>query len=247
MLSNDRVLVVDDSAAARAAIVSILRDHLFCKEIIEANDGQDALRKINQISNLDWIFCDWEMPNLSGLDVLKEIRSKPQTSHLPFIMVTAKGDRDSLVAAVQEGVTSYIIKPFTAKKLVEKVFMAKGRMERRNAERTKVGKEEAIKIVLPSKTKTAAKLIDISLSGFLCLIQHEVVGDTKIFDKLIGQFILPKTKEVAGLPCQLIRLEADPHYPARTSHIRLAARFLPMQEAQRQLLVSYIEQVSKTK
>lgn len=242
MLSKDKVLVVDSSSPARAAIINILRDQLFCKDIIESNDGQDALRKIQRISNLDWVFCDWDLPNLTGLEILKDIRSNPETAHLPFIMVTAKSDRDSLVAAVQEGVTSFIIKPFTAKKLVEKVYIARGRLERRNAERTKVAQEKLINLNLATNVAISAKLIDISLSGFLCLAKFDDINDLKVFDNLSLA-----TDLNLNLPCQTIRLEADPNHPARTSHLRLAARFLPMQEDQRRQLVSFIEGLAKTK
>lgn len=247
MLSNDKVLVVDNSSTARSAINNILRDHLFCKEIVDASDGQDALRKIRQ-NNIDWIFSDWDMPNMTGIEFLKEVRSDPRMSHTPFIMVTARSDRDSLVTAVQEGVTSFIIKPFTAKKLVEKVYLAKGKMERRNAERTKIGQEQFIKLELNSPSKGVdATLIDISLTGFLCLVEKEVVDQVSIFDLFDTGLTLPKTTHSLSIPCQVIRLEADPHHPARSSHVRLAARFQPMQEAQRQHLVGYIEEVAKVK
>ena len=242
MLSKDKVLVVDSSAPARAAIINILRDQLFCKDIVEASDGQDALRKINGISNLDWVFCDWDLPHLTGLELLTKVRSAAETAQLSFIMVTAKSDRDSLVAAVQEGVTSFIIKPFTAKKLVEKVFIARGRMERRNAERTKVAQEKLINLNLAAGTKATAKLIDISLTGFLCLAKFDEVKDLKVFDNLSLV-----ADETMSLPCQTIRLEADPNHPARTSHLRLAARFLPMQEDQRRQLVSFIEELARGK
>lgn len=244
MLSNDTVLVVDNSSAARSAVNNILRDHLFCKEIVDASDGQDALRKVRQLKNIDWIFSDWDMPNMTGIEFLKEVRSDPRTSHIPFIMVTARSDRDSLVTAVQEGVTSFIIKPFTAKKLVEKVFMAKGRMERRNAERTKVSKEQQINLTFEGAAESQATLIDISLTGFLSLIEIDATRQANIFDFFKAKLTLPKNDISQSLPCQLIRLEADPHHPARITHVRLAARFQPMQEPQRQHLVEYIEQIA---
>lgn len=241
MLEKDVVLVVDDSSTARSAIINVLRDHLYCKDIVEASDGQDALRKLRQRPDVDWIFCDWEMPNMAGDELLVEIRNNPDTAHLPFIMITSKGDRDSLVTAVQLGVTSFIVKPFTAKKLVEKVFLAQGRMERRNAERTRAATEQKTWLTIGSLQEVEADLVDISLSGLLMLVQHELIRTTTVFDAFQAKIDLPSSNESFVLPCQIIRLEADPLHPSRTDIVRLAARFQPMNEQARKNLVSYIE------
>ena len=241
MLDKDVVLVVDDSTTARSAIINVLRDHLYCKDIVEAANGQEALRKLKSRPDIDWVFCDWEMPVMAGDELLVEIRKTPETAHLPFIMITSKGDRDSLVTAVQLGVTSFIVKPFTAKKLVEKVFLAQGRMERRNAERTRADKDEKILLKFGTAAEIEADLIDISLSGILMLVEHETVQNTTVFDTFQAKIGHPHGNESAVLPCQIIRLEADPLHPARTETIRLAARFQPMDEASRKHLVSYIE------
>ena len=223
MLDKDVVLVVDDSTTARSAIINVLRDHLYCKDIVEASDGQEALRRLKQRPDIDWIFCDWEMPVMAGDELLKEIRSNPDTAHMPFIMITSKGDRDSLVKAVQLGVTSFIVKPFTAKKLVEKVFLAQGRMERRNAERTRVTKDEKIALKFATTANVEADMIDISLSGLLMKVAHEAVKSVTVFDTFQAKVGHPHGKGSAVLPCQVIRLEADPMHPSRTDSIRLAA------------------------
>lgn len=245
MLSKDTVLVVDDSTTARTSIINVLRDHLYCKDIHEASNGQEALRKLKQHPEIDWVFCDWEMPLMSGDELLQEIRNTPETAHLPFIMVTSKGDRDSLVTAVQLGVTSFIVKPFTAKKLVEKVFLAQGRMERRNSERTRVNQEHKL-VINFNNQETEAELIDISLSGLLMKVEHAPLrNQISVFDNFISQLELHKNSGTANLPCQVIRLEADPLHPSRTDIVRLAARFQPMDEEARKKLVSFIESVAR--
>lgn len=241
MLDKDVVLVVDDSSTARVAIINVLRDHLYCKDIIEASNGQEALRRLKQHPEIDWIFCDWEMPVMGGDDLLKEVRQSPDTAHLPFIMITSKGDRDSLVTAVQLGVTSFIVKPFTAKKLVEKVFLAQGRMERRNSERTRVTQKYKLDLLFGADQQAQAELIDISLSGMLMKVPHEQVRRVTVFDSFKARLEHPHSKTPANLPCQVIRLEADPKYPARTDVVRLAARFQPMDEYARKYLVNFIE------
>lgn len=241
MLEKDVVLVVDDSSTARSAVINVLRDHLYCKDIVEASDGQDALRKLRQRPDIDWIFCDWEMPNMAGDELLVEVRSDADTAHLPFIMITSKGDRDSLVTAVQLGVTSFIVKPFTAKKLVEKVFLAQGRMERRNAERTRAATEQKAWLTIGSSQEVEADLVDISLSGLLMLVKHEAIKASTVFDIFQAKIEPLGSNESFVLPCQIIRLEADPLHPSRTDVVRLAARFQPMNEQARKSLVSYIE------
>jgi len=245
MLDKDVVLVVDDSTTARSAIINVLRDHLYCKNIIEASDGQEALRLLKQRPDIDWIFCDWEMPVMAGDELLEEIRNNPETAHLPFIMITSKGDRDSLVTAVQLGVTSFIVKPFTAKKLVEKVFLAQGRMERRNAERTRVGKNQKAVLKFNSGIEAKGTLVDISLSGLLMMVEHEAVRSITVFDSFQLKIGHPTGQGSAVLPCQVIRLEADPTHPSRTDKIRLAARFQPMEEEPRKHLFSYIEAAAR--
>ncbi|SFX73471.1 response regulator [Marinospirillum alkaliphilum] len=246
MLDKDVALVVDDSATARTAITNVLRDRLFCKEVIEAHDGQEALRLLKQRPDVDWIFCDWEMPVMSGDQVLAAVRENPETSHLPFIMITSKGDRDSLVTAVQLGVTSFVVKPFTAKKLVEKVFLARGRMERRNAERVRAAKGQKVALKLSSGGELIeADLVDVSLSGMLMLADHDALRQVTVFDAVQIRIEMPGSGTHTVMPCQVIRLEADPLHPSRTEQIRVATRFQPMDGETRRKLVEYIELTSR--
>ncbi len=241
MLENDVVLVVDDSATARTAIINVLRDRLYCKEVFEASNGKEGLRILQQHPEIDWIFCDWEMPVMTGDQFLTAVRENPETAHLPFIMITSKGDRDSLVTAVQLGVTSFVVKPFTAKKLVEKVFLARGRMERRNAERIKASNGQKARLKFTGKDAVESDMIDVSLSGLLTLCDHEPIKGIAVFDKVQVQVTLPHSDKQLNLPCQVIRLEADPMHPSRSDQIRVATRFMPMEAETRGRLVDYIE------
>lgn len=242
MLEKDVVLVVDDSTTARSAIIGVLRDRLYCKEVLEAGDGKEALKVLKEHPEIDWIFCDWEMPVMSGDEVLSAVRENPATAHLPFIMITSKGDRDSLVTAVQLGVTSFVVKPFTAKKLVEKVFLARGRMERRNSERIRVAAGQKATLKLSDEHQPVqGDMIDISLSGMLLLCDHEPIRGISIFDRVEIRIKLQENNAVVDLPCQVIRLEADPMHPARNEQIRVAIRFMPMRPEPRNQLVQYVE------
>jgi len=114
-----KVLVVDDFATMRRILKNVLRQIGFTK-IIEADDGSTALAVLKN-DNVDLILSDWNMPKLSGLELLKAIRSDESMKDLPFLMVTAEGQKDSVIRAVQAGVSNYIVKPFTADTIKEKL------------------------------------------------------------------------------------------------------------------------------
>jgi DNA-binding response OmpR family regulator len=125
-----RVLVVDDAPFIRDMLRKQLRDHIPNLEIKEATDGAKALSVMKQWWP-DIVLSDWEMPNMTGEELLSEVRNLPNGAKLPFIMVTNRGDRDHVVKAVQAGVSDYITKPFTTEELLRKVskqLKAKGQL-----------------------------------------------------------------------------------------------------------------------
>jgi len=114
-----KVLVVDDFATMRKIVRNILKQIGF-EDISEAEDGNAALRVIKN-EKVGLVVTDWNMPNMSGLDLLREIRQDPQTSDLPVLMVTAEGLKENVMEAVKAGVSNYVVKPFTAEVLQEKI------------------------------------------------------------------------------------------------------------------------------
>ena len=113
------VLVVDDFSTMRRIIRNILRELDF-KDILEADDGSSAV-EILKTQKVDLIVSDWNMPKMTGLDLLKFVRSNEPTKDLPFLMVTAEAQKENIVEAVKAKVSNYIIKPFTAVTLSEKL------------------------------------------------------------------------------------------------------------------------------
>jgi two-component system chemotaxis response regulator CheY len=114
-----KILVVDDFSTMRRIIKNLLRDLGFTN-IVEADDGATAL-PILKSGGIDFLVTDWNMPKMNGIDLLKHVRADPELRHIPILMVTAEAKREQIIAAAQAGVNGYIIKPFTAGVLKEKI------------------------------------------------------------------------------------------------------------------------------
>ena len=119
MDTSMKVLVVDDFATMRRIIKGVLKQLGF-NNIVEAEDGFLALEHLKK-EQIGLIVSDWNMPNMSGLDLLKAVRGDANFKEIPFIMVTAEGQKENVVEAVKAGVSNYIIKPFTPDTFNEKL------------------------------------------------------------------------------------------------------------------------------
>jgi two-component system chemotaxis response regulator CheY len=114
-----KILIVDDFSTMRRIIKNLLRDLGF-NNTDEADDGQTALPKL-QKGDFDFLVTDWNMPGMTGLELLKEVRADPKLQSLPVLMVTAEQKKEQIVEAAKAGVNGYIVKPFTAHTLDEKI------------------------------------------------------------------------------------------------------------------------------
>lgn len=113
------VLIVDDFVTMRRIVKKILRDLDF-QNIIEAEDGSAALDVLKS-TKVDLIVSDWNMPRMSGLELLKLVRSTDSIKEIPFLMVTAEAQKENIIEAVKAKVSNYIVKPFTVATLEEKL------------------------------------------------------------------------------------------------------------------------------
>ena len=116
---NIKILIVDDFATMRKVVRNLLKQVGY-EDIVEAEDGVMALKALKS-QKIDVIVSDWNMPNMTGLELLKAVRADADLSKTPFLMVTAEALQDNVVAAVKAGVNNYIVKPFTAEVLNEKI------------------------------------------------------------------------------------------------------------------------------
>jgi len=118
-----KILIVDDFSTMRRIIKNLLRDLGF-SNTAEADDGVSALPML-QNGQFDFLVTDWNMPGMTGIDLLKAVRADDKLKDLPVLMVTAEAKRDQIVEAAQAGVNGYVVKPFTAavlKEKIEKIF-----------------------------------------------------------------------------------------------------------------------------
>ncbi len=119
MNPNMKILIVDDFSTMRRIIKNLLRDLGF-NNTFEADDGNTALPLLKG-GNFDFLITDWNMPGMQGIDLLRAVRADPNLSSLPVLLVTAEARRDQIVLAAEAGVNGYIVKPFTAQTLKEKI------------------------------------------------------------------------------------------------------------------------------
>lgn len=122
-----KILIVDDFSTMRRIIKNLLRDLGF-NNTQEADDGNTALPMLQQ-GQFDFLVTDWNMPGMTGIDLLKAVRSDAKLASLPVLMVTAEAKKEQIIEAAQAGVNGYIVKPFTAVTLKEKIDKIFERLE----------------------------------------------------------------------------------------------------------------------
>lgn len=118
-LEDTRFLVVDDFSTMRRIVRNLLKELGFV-HVQEAEDGVQGLAKL-RAETFDFVVTDWNMPNMTGIELLREIRKDAKLKHLPVLMVTAEAKRENIIEAAQAGASGYVVKPFTAATLDEKL------------------------------------------------------------------------------------------------------------------------------
>ncbi len=118
-IETTKILVVDDFSTMRRIVRNLLKELGFAN-VQEAEDGVDALNKLRN-DQFDFVVTDWNMPNMTGIELLRAIRGDASLKHLPVLMVTAEAKKENIIEAAQSGASGYIVKPFTAATLDEKL------------------------------------------------------------------------------------------------------------------------------
>jgi len=143
-MSKVSVLVVDDASFIRDLVKKCLRNYFPGIKIEDAVNGKKA-QAILMRETFDMVLCDWEMPEMSGLELLTWCREQPHLKTMPFVMVTSRGDKENVVQAIQAGVSGYVSKPFTNEQLLNKVKQALN----------KIGRLDALLASAPTKMNSA--------------------------------------------------------------------------------------------
>jgi len=125
-MANLKALVVDDASFVRDLIKRTVRQRFPMIETTDAQNGRRAQSLMSR-TTFDLVLCDWEMPEMSGLELLQWMRQQPQYEKIPFIMITSRGDKGHVVEAVKEGVSEYLGKPFSPEGLSKKILKVMGR------------------------------------------------------------------------------------------------------------------------
>lgn len=118
-IENTKFLVVDDFSTMRRIVRNLLKELGFVN-VQEAEDGVDALEKLRG-DQFEFVVSDWNMPNMTGIELLRAIRADAALKHLPVLMVTAEAKKENIIEAAQAGASGYVVKPFTAATLDEKL------------------------------------------------------------------------------------------------------------------------------
>lgn len=212
MLKNKTVMVVEDNATIRRFTASVLKNQLNCANVIQATTADEALESIKTIKRrqapLHLILSDWEMPGMTGDEFLLAIRENIETTDIPFIMVTSRNDRDSIIMAAQAGVSEYIVKPFTAAALLQKITRAFQLQERRAMARFRSISGEKAEIIFNDKVSYASHVVNISQTGVLLrtpLFRHAPVC---VFDMVKLDIKLSPEVEIV-VSAELARMEMD--------------------------------------
>jgi len=213
-MRNLRFLVADDSAMARGLITSVIRSRLGGEKVLHAGDGGEALLLL-ETNAVDIIISDWNMGKVNGDELLAYVRRSDRLRHIPFIMVTCNAQRESILTAMQLGVTHYLVKPFTPAELEHKIRSSWNAAGQRRTERYAdlPAHEAAIRV---DSQHTRVSLLNLSRSGALLRLRHSSgIG-------LFRDYELSLTFRDAGterewslpsVPAQSVRLEADdPHH-----------------------------------
>ena len=128
-MKSFRILIVDDSRSVLYYMKEIVTSNFDCKDVILSKDGLDAWKKI-QAGKFDLIISDWNMPEMDGEALLRKIRENENTKAIPFLMLTSRTDKDSIITAARAGTTDYLVKPFeetTALARIEKILGVKSK------------------------------------------------------------------------------------------------------------------------
>jgi len=209
-LRNVCFLVVDDSAVIRKMVHKAILNRIGAGAILEAGDGNEALQILAK-NNVDFILSDWEMPGISGEELIYRLRNSEKWKSIPFIMMTSHGERDFIITAIQNGVSEYLVKPFSIGELEDKIRKCWNATTKRKATRYAYMPKHQMMIKLKEQA-IPAQIFDISRTGVLVNLGYN--ENLHLFESVKLSIEFEGSGEhqawaINPLPGRVIRLEAE--------------------------------------
>ncbi|MBF0480410.1 MAG: response regulator [Desulfovibrionaceae bacterium] len=220
------LLIVDDSSTVRHLIAKYVKSILGIDTILTAQNGKEAF-EIFQNNEIDIVISDWDMPVMTGEELLFDIRNKSKNKNVPFIMVTSHAEKDFIITAIQNGVNHYIVKPFTAADIERKITECLKLSKRRSYPRySNLPAHNAFVTFKPSVLE--ANVVDISLEG--SQIEFNYQDDITLFKQCLVNIDLalpgsPKKLFIGPIAAMVIRLEASDYANASSKLCRMGLYF----------------------
>ncbi|MDA8215598.1 MAG: response regulator [Nitrospiraceae bacterium] len=219
-MTKQRVLIIDDMASVRKFVKSGLEKNHTSMEIDEASNGKEAQSKL-ETESFDLIICDWEMPALKGIELLQWVRNHPTLGSTPFIMLTARNDKESVLQAIKEGANAYIVKPFSIELLIQKMSAVDAKFDRRRFERYAVDGEIIMHF---SNSVSHGRLLDLSMGGILGLFDRNK-SLPNILENVLIDIKTENNLKANGIDGFVIRVQAAQAF-IDTDEIKIGVKFL---------------------
>lgn len=237
-----KVLIVDNSQSIRISSKPILIKEMgFSQDnILETNDGRKAL-SILQTEDIDLVLCEWDIPEISGIELLKLIRESSNCQATEFVFVTSNSDQHNILKAVNNKVSQYIVKPFNTNSFIEKISGVLSAKNRRTHKRHSVRSEHDLTVMTKDKPLTTGQMVNLSKGGILAkLAVHRGMIIMDIFDLKISITGRSGKIYVNTLAGELIRIEKS-NDPGEKQFALYAFSFLEMDLVQKNFIEKTIE------
>lgn len=215
-----KVLLVDDMTAARHFIKYGLENNHANLTIYEASNGKEAQAKL-ETEHYDLVLCDWEMPVMTGEELLRWVRNHDTLSNTKFIMITTRSEKESVLKAVQMDVNGYLVKPFTIEGLLQKMADIDNKFDRRRQERRAMSGNVTLRF---RDYESTGELMDISLGGLLAAFPRKEIIP-RILERIAADVKSVNDQKVAGIAGFVIRIQAADAF-LDTESINVAVKFL---------------------
>jgi two-component system chemotaxis response regulator CheY len=218
-------LVVDDNLSIRNLVSATLTNKVGAKHVQTAGNGAQALKIIQQ-EKIDIVISDWEMPIMDGKELLNELRGSEKYKRLPFIMMTTKGGKESVVEAIQSGVTHYMVKPFSVEKLEDTIRKSWNSATQRRSARVSNLPEHQV-VVQMDEQFVSGQIGDISMSGTMLELPFDPVLHLFKEGKLLINVVMSahESIRITGLVGHIIRMDTDIDCLKDKSRCRVAIHF----------------------